>query len=98
VPIRVGSPATTKDLEAVQQLADLAATKGATVSELALAWLLAQGEHIVPIPGTRRISRVEENAAAADLALTDTDLAPSATSCPPADTAPATAAHLPTWI
>jgi aryl-alcohol dehydrogenase-like predicted oxidoreductase len=64
-----------KNLDAVRRLGDLAATKGATVAQLALAWLLAQGEHIVPIPGTRSLRRVEENIAAADLKLTDADLA-----------------------
>jgi aryl-alcohol dehydrogenase-like predicted oxidoreductase len=63
-----------KNLEATQRLADLAATKDATVAQLALAWLLAQGDDIVPIPGTRSIQRLEENVAAADLTLDDTDL------------------------
>jgi aryl-alcohol dehydrogenase-like predicted oxidoreductase len=63
-----------RNLDAVRKLSDLAATKGATVSQLALAWLLARGEHIVPIPGTRSVRRVEENVAAADLKLTDADL------------------------
>jgi aryl-alcohol dehydrogenase-like predicted oxidoreductase len=60
--------------EAVRQLADLAATKGITVSQLALAWLLSRGEHIVPIPGTRSPRRVEENTRAADITLTEADL------------------------
>ena len=64
-----------KNVEAVARLADLAATKDATVSQLALAWLLTRGEHIVPIPGTRSPQRVEENTAAADLTLTEADLA-----------------------
>ncbi|MFF1570727.1 aldo/keto reductase [Streptomyces sp. NPDC058293] len=64
-----------KNVEAVDRLGDLAATKGITVSQLALAWLLAQGEHIVPIPGTRSAARMEENAHAADVALTEGDLA-----------------------
>ncbi|MFI7705386.1 aldo/keto reductase [Nonomuraea sp. NPDC049480] len=63
-----------KNLEATHRLADLAAAKGATVAQLALAWLLAQGEDIVPIPGTRSIQRLEENAGAADLVIDDTDL------------------------
>ncbi|MEV0828855.1 aldo/keto reductase [Nonomuraea rubra] len=63
-----------KNLEATQRLADLAAAKDATVAQLALAWLLAQGDDIVPIPGTRSIRRLEENVAAADLTLDDTDL------------------------
>ena len=46
----------------------------ATLAQVALAWVLAQGEHVVPIPGTRRRPRVEENAAAARLELTAGDL------------------------
>lgn len=64
-----------KNLDAVTRLADLAAAKGITVSQLALAWLLAQGEHIVPIPGTRSSARIDENTAAADVTLTAADLA-----------------------
>lgn len=63
-----------KNLEATRQLGELAASKGATVAQLALAWILAQGEHIVPIPGTRSAKRVEENVGAADLSLTSADL------------------------
>ncbi|WP_031525100.1 aldo/keto reductase [Streptomyces sp. NRRL F-5123] len=63
-----------KNVEAVDRLAALAATKGATVSQLALAWLLTRGEHIVPIPGTRSPKRIEENVGAADLTLTNDDL------------------------
>jgi aryl-alcohol dehydrogenase-like predicted oxidoreductase len=64
-----------KNVEATRQLTELAASKDATVAQLALAWLLAQGEHIVPIPGTRSAKRVEENVGAADLNLSGTDLA-----------------------
>ncbi|MFJ9173905.1 aldo/keto reductase [Streptomyces sp. NPDC102360] len=64
-----------KNVEAVDRLGRLAAAKGVTVSEVALAWLLAQGNQIVPIPGTRSAARMEENARAADLALTEADLA-----------------------
>ncbi len=64
-----------KNVEAVERLGRLATAKGITVSQLALAWLLAQGEHIVPIPGTRRVARMEENAHAADVTLTEADLA-----------------------
>ncbi|MFE3521449.1 aldo/keto reductase [Streptomyces sp. NPDC059161] len=63
-----------KNVEAVDRLATLAATKDATVSQLALAWLLTRGEHIVPIPGTRSPKRIEENVGAAGLTLTDADL------------------------
>jgi aryl-alcohol dehydrogenase-like predicted oxidoreductase len=64
-----------KNLAAVQQLAALAGAKGITVTQLALAWLLAQGDDIVPIPGTRRPDRVDENIAAANVRLTPDDLA-----------------------
>ncbi|MFG2949969.1 aldo/keto reductase [Streptomyces adustus] len=63
------------NVEAVKRLTELAAAKRITVSQLALAWLLAQGEHLVPIPGTRSAARVEENAHAADVTLTEADLA-----------------------
>ena len=63
-----------RNAEAVRQLTALAEEKGAKVTQLALAWVLAQGEDIVPIPGTKRPERMDENAAAADLKLTDSDL------------------------
>jgi aryl-alcohol dehydrogenase-like predicted oxidoreductase len=63
-----------KNLDAVKLLTELAAGKGITVSQLALAWLLAQGDDVVPIPGTRRIDRLAENIAAADVTLTPADL------------------------
>ena len=64
-----------KNAAAVKQLTELADAKGIKVTQLALAWLLAQGEDIVPIPGTRKPSRLDENAAAADVTLSDDDLA-----------------------
>ena len=64
-----------KNVEATRQLSALAESKGATVAQLALAWLLAQGEHIVPIPGTRSPQRLVENIGAVDLTLTADDLA-----------------------
>jgi aryl-alcohol dehydrogenase-like predicted oxidoreductase len=63
-----------KNLEATRRLTQLATSKGATVSQLAVAWVLAQGEHIVPIPGTRSPQRVEENIRAAEVILTPSDL------------------------
>ena len=63
-----------KNLDAVHQLTALAESKGITVSQLALAWLLAQGDDIVPIPGTRRIERLQENLGAADVTLSADDL------------------------
>ncbi|HET9626671.1 MAG TPA: aldo/keto reductase [Kofleriaceae bacterium] len=59
----------------VDKLAQIASAKGCTPAQLALAWLLARAPHIIPIPGTRKLSRLEENLAAADLRLTADDLA-----------------------
>jgi aryl-alcohol dehydrogenase-like predicted oxidoreductase len=56
----------------VREIAD---DKGVTPAQLALAWVLAQGEDLVPIPGTKRRTYLEENAAAVDVELTDDDLA-----------------------
>lgn len=58
-----------RNLELVEKIKHLAAEAGVTTSQLALAWVLAQGEDIVPIPGTKRRKYLEENAAAVDLAL-----------------------------
>jgi aryl-alcohol dehydrogenase-like predicted oxidoreductase len=63
-----------KNLELVERVEELAATKGCTAAQIALAWVLAQGEDIVPIPGTTRIKNLEENVAALDVELTDEDL------------------------
>ena len=57
------------------ELAKLADSKGATLSQLALAWLLAKKDYIVPIPGSRNAGRVAENVAAAEVTLTAEDLA-----------------------
>lgn len=63
-----------KNVEAVRQLETFARERGAKVSQLALAWLLAQGDDIVPIPGTRNIARLEENVGSVHLKLSDDDL------------------------
>ncbi|HEY9300144.1 MAG TPA: aldo/keto reductase, partial [Phormidium sp.] len=55
-----------KNLDLVKKIEELAKEKGCQPSQLALAWLLAQGEDIVPIPGTKRIKYLEENVAAAE--------------------------------
>jgi aryl-alcohol dehydrogenase-like predicted oxidoreductase len=52
----------------------LAAEKGCTPGQLALAWILAQGEDMVPIPGTKRLKYLEENMGAANVALNKSDL------------------------
>ena len=59
----------------VDTVRSVAERAGATTAQVALAWVLAQGEHVVPIPGTKKVHYLEENAAAADIALTPTDLA-----------------------
>lgn len=63
------------NLHLVNLVRTLAAAKDCTPAQLALAWLLHQGDDIIPIPGTRRIERLEENVAATRVALSDTDLA-----------------------
>ncbi len=63
-----------QNYEIVQRLTAIAEDKDATVAQLALAWLLAQGDCIVPIPGSRNPGRVAENVAAVDLELTAADL------------------------
>ena len=64
----------TKNLELVERIKAIAAEKQATASQLALAWVLAQGDDLVPIPGTKRRTYLEENIAALDLKLTADDL------------------------
>ncbi|MGH9381698.1 MAG: aldo/keto reductase [Thermoanaerobaculia bacterium] len=63
-----------KNLELVAAVHEMARDKGCTPAQLALAWLLARDDRIVPIPGTRRIERLEENAAAVEIELTKEDL------------------------
>jgi aryl-alcohol dehydrogenase-like predicted oxidoreductase len=63
-----------KNLDLLRKVEEIAKEKGCTPSQLALAWVLAQGEDIVPIPGTKRRKYLEENAAALDMKLTPEDL------------------------
>jgi aryl-alcohol dehydrogenase-like predicted oxidoreductase len=64
----------TKNLQLVDKVREIAAEKGVTATQLALAWVLAQGEDVVPIPGTKRVRYLEENTAAADVELDKDDL------------------------
>lgn len=64
----------TRNLELVDRVKELADAKGCTPAQLALAWLLAQGEHIVPIPGTKKLDRLHENLGAVDVELSAEDL------------------------
>jgi aryl-alcohol dehydrogenase-like predicted oxidoreductase len=63
------------NMRIVAKLREIADEKGITPAQLALAWVLAQGDDIVPIPGTKRRKYLEENAPAADVELTEEDLA-----------------------
>jgi len=64
-----------KNLALVDKIEDLAAEKDCTPSQLALAWLLAQGDDLVPIPGTTSLDRLEQNVGAADIAFDAAELA-----------------------
>ena len=64
-----------KNLALVDLVSQIAKDKGITPSQLALAWVMAQGDDVVPIPGTKQRARLEENAATADVVLTSADLA-----------------------
>jgi aryl-alcohol dehydrogenase-like predicted oxidoreductase len=62
------------NLALVARIEEIAAAKGCTPGQLALAWVLAQGDDVVPIPGTKRVRYLEENVGALDVVLTDEDL------------------------
>jgi aryl-alcohol dehydrogenase-like predicted oxidoreductase len=72
-----------RNRELVARIEELAATKGVSTSELALAWVMAQGDDVVPIPGTRRIKNLESNVRAVDVHLGDEDLAALDEAAPP---------------
>ncbi len=71
---RFQADAMAANLHLADTLRDMAAERGCTAAQLALAWLLAQGDDIIPIPGTRRISRLEENLGALKVPLSTDDL------------------------
>lgn len=71
-----------KNLEVVARVKAIAARKGITAGQLALAWVLAQGDDIVPIPGTKRRSYLEENIAAGGIAISSAELAEIAAALP----------------
>jgi aryl-alcohol dehydrogenase-like predicted oxidoreductase len=76
-----------RNLERVERAREIAEEVGCTPAQLALAWLLRQGDDVAPIPGTRRPRRVEENAAAADIELADEQLSALDQAFPPGATA-----------
>jgi aryl-alcohol dehydrogenase-like predicted oxidoreductase len=64
-----------RNIELVHEVERIAKGRGVSASQLALAWVLAQGDDIVPIPGTKRVKYLEQNAGAADVELTADDIA-----------------------
>ena len=63
-----------KNLQLVQKIESIATNKGCTASQLALAWVMAQGDHIFPIPGTKRIKYLEENVGALEVSISPEEL------------------------
>jgi aryl-alcohol dehydrogenase-like predicted oxidoreductase len=76
-----------QNLERVERVEEIAADRGATPAQVALAWVLAQGDDVVPIPGTKRVRYLEENVAATEIELTDDDLRRLDEAFPPGATA-----------
>ena len=64
-----------KNLELVERVKEIADEKGVTAGQLALAWVLSRGDDVVPIPGTTKVKNLEENVAAAEIELSDDELA-----------------------
>jgi aryl-alcohol dehydrogenase-like predicted oxidoreductase len=71
----------------VERVQSIAARKGVTAGQLALAWVLSKGDDIAPIPGTKRRKYLEENAAAADIVLTPAEVAELEAAVPPEEIA-----------
>ncbi|HTB71536.1 MAG TPA: aldo/keto reductase [Solirubrobacteraceae bacterium] len=73
-----------RNIVLAQRVRELAAERGVTPAQLAIAWVLHRGEHVVPIPGTKRVAYLEENLAAADVELSDADVEAIAAALPAA--------------
>jgi aryl-alcohol dehydrogenase-like predicted oxidoreductase len=84
---RFAEPHLEQNLALIRAFTAVAARKGVTPAQLALAWVLAQGPHVIPIPGTKRASTLEENLGALEVSLTSDDLAAVAEAVPPGATA-----------
>lgn len=80
---RFADGALEKNLALVDQIAIIAKRKGATPGQIALAWVMAKGDDIIPIPGTKKISRLEENIGALTVSLTADDIAAIERAAPP---------------
>jgi aryl-alcohol dehydrogenase-like predicted oxidoreductase len=72
-----------KNLELVRKIEELASARNCTASQLALAWVLAQGDDVVPIPGTKRLKYLQDNMAAADIELSADELEKISRALPP---------------
>ena len=86
-----------RNLALVREVEAIAAERGARPSQVALAWLLMRRDYVVPIPGTKRVRYLEENAAAADLELTDEELE-RLSALPDAAGERYPAGRVPTWV
>lgn len=73
-----------KNLDIVAVVEKIAKDHNSTLAQVALAWVLAQGDHLIPIPGTKKVKYLEQNAASASLVLTDAELAELTAIQPPA--------------
>lgn len=80
---RFADGALEKNLTLVDQLAEIAEAKGASLAQIALAWVLAKGDDIIPIPGTKKVERLEDNIGALSVSLTDEDIAAIERAVPP---------------
>jgi aryl-alcohol dehydrogenase-like predicted oxidoreductase len=74
-----------KNLQLVDQLTSIAKKKGCTTGQLTLAWILAQGDDFIPIPGTTKIKNLEENAVAAQIKLSKEEIQEIRQACTQAD-------------
>lgn len=72
-----------QNITLVDRLAEIAMRKNATLAQMALAWVLAKGDDIIPIPGTKKIARLEENLGALDVTLSADDIAAIEAAAPP---------------
>lgn len=84
---RFADGALEKNLTIVDRISAIAAAKNATPGQIALAYVLAKGEHIAPIPGTKKISRLEENIGALEISLSPADIAAIEKAAPPEEIA-----------
>lgn len=80
---RFAGGALEKNLSLVDQLARIADAKGASLAQIALAWVLAKGDDIIPIPGTKKLSRLEDNIGALEVDLSAADIAAIEAAVPP---------------